>query len=113
MRNHLEIDRNRQCAQGEKRPHVQLYSVSWCFVGARDVTSKWVEHLKSVQAQDLAQDFRRINKSAVRHRVRDATGGTWTSGCTLGGMRMAAPRYGGRWIARREGREGRELVFEP
>ena len=36
------------------------------------MTSKWVEHLKSVQAQDLAQDFRRINKSAVRHRVRDA-----------------------------------------
>ncbi|CAK9079043.1 unnamed protein product, partial [Durusdinium trenchii] len=40
--------------------------------GAREVTSKWVEHLKSVQPADLAQDFRAINKTAAKKGVRTA-----------------------------------------
>mmetsp|Transcript_36579 Transcript_36579/g.74825 ORF Transcript_36579/g.74825 Transcript_36579/m.74825 type:complete len:241 (+) Transcript_36579:59-781(+) len=40
--------------------------------GAREVTSRWTQHLKSVQPADLAQDFRAINKTAVKRGVRTA-----------------------------------------
>ncbi|CAJ1351970.1 unnamed protein product [Effrenium voratum] len=38
--------------------------------GARAVTSKWVQHAQSVPPQDLAQDFRAINKVAATRGVR-------------------------------------------
>ncbi|CAL1139971.1 unnamed protein product [Cladocopium goreaui] len=44
--------------------------------GAREVTSRWTQHLKSVQPADLAQDFRAINKTAVKRGVRPLESGT-------------------------------------